>query len=206
MNRPMPPDALLDPGLNLFAPAPDVVEWIRSTFIDPGAPLENEDHEHLAAAVIGVVWASSPAKANGLDVVGMAEAPMLRGKAWARLRQEAQMEAWFGCIPDFVITLWASYAAEVDDVTWCALVEHELYHCAQKLDDYGFPKFNSATGAPVFEIRGHDVEEFVGIVRRYGVGAAAGRTAELVRAAQKPPEVAMARIAAACGTCRLQVA
>ncbi|MQV21573.1 hypothetical protein GHK65_14775 [Sinorhizobium meliloti] len=32
-----------------------------------------------------------------------------------------------------------------------------------------------ASGAPVFTIRGHNVEEFVGVVRRYGANAAGVR-------------------------------
>lgn len=55
---------------------------------------------------------------------------------------------------------------------------------------------------PKLGIRGHDVEEFVGIVRRYG----AGDTAKFVAAAQRAPEVGHADIARACGTCILRAA
>jgi hypothetical protein len=57
------------------------------------------------------------------------------------------------------------------------------------LDEFGCPKFNRQTGLPVFGMIGHDVEEFVGIVRRYGAGSAAGRTRDLVAAAKKKPEI-----------------
>ena len=61
------------------------------------------------------------------------------------------------------------------------------------------PKFSKQTGRPVFAIRGHDVEEFVGVVERYG--AEATNVQALVRAANKGPSIAQAAIANACGNC-----
>lgn len=58
--------------------------------------------------------------------------------------------------------------------SWC-VVEHELYHAAQETDAFGAPKFNRSTGRRVFTIRGHELEEFVGVVRRYGADAAGVR-------------------------------
>jgi hypothetical protein len=85
-------------------------------------------------------------------------------------------------------------------------VEHELYHCAQVLDLFGMPRFRRDDGKPIFAMRGHDAEEFVGVVRRYGVGVAAGGVAELVKAANEVPTVARAAIGLACGTCQRMVA
>jgi hypothetical protein len=48
-------------------------------------------------------------------------------------------------------------------------------------------------------------EEFVGVVRRYGVGAAAPGVRELVEAAQREPEVEAAEVSLACGTCGLAI-
>nr|WP_271894430.1 putative metallopeptidase [Phyllobacterium sp. IY22] len=47
-------------------------------------------------------------------------------------------------------------------------MEHELYHAGQDRDSFGAPKFRKSTGLPVFILRGHDIEEFIGVVRRYG--------------------------------------
>ena len=52
-------------------------------------------------------------------------------------------------------------------------------------------------------MRAHDVEEFVGVVRRYG---ASQEVRALVEAASQPPEVAKINIARACGTCLLKSA
>lgn len=108
------------------------------------------------------------------------------------------MREWFGAIPDFVITLDATFAAECDDVSFCALVEHELMHCAQKRNPYGVPLFSRTTGKPLFALRGHDVEEFVGIVERYGAYDLGVQ--RLVRAASNPPLIDLAKIARVCGT------
>ncbi|WP_459615309.1 putative metallopeptidase, partial [Enterobacter hormaechei] len=100
-------------------------------------------------------------------------------------------------------TLAADYCSQCSDLEFCALVEHELYHIAQATDDFGAPKFNKETGQPVLTLRGHDVEEFTGVVRRYG---ASKEVQELVDAANAPAEVAHIDIARSCGTCMLKLA
>jgi hypothetical protein len=155
-------------------------------------------------ADIGILWTNCDNSRNMRVVLGQAELmpPMAMGK-WPRARAVQQIEEWFGAVPDFLITLSAPAAAGMDDASFCALVEHELYHCAQAEDQYGMPKFKQ-DGSPSFCIKGHDVEEFVGVVARYGA-AATGVTA-MVEAAQRAPLVAAASIAGVCGTCLRLVA
>lgn len=86
------------------------------------------------------------------------------------------------------------------DVNFCALVEHELYHCAQAVDEFGSPKFNAITERPIFAIKGHDIEEFVGVVRRYGIGTVANGK-EFIEAAAREAEIAQADISQVCGNC-----
>ncbi|WP_275593268.1 putative metallopeptidase [Rhizobium gallicum] len=74
-------------------------------------------------------------------------------------------------MPHFLLTFDAHYASTCSDAEFCALVEHELYHAGQERDAFGAPKFRR-DGSPAFGLRGHDVEEFVGVVRRYGADAA----------------------------------
>lgn len=102
----------------------------------------------------------------------------------------------------YLITLAADYCAQCTDAEFCALVEHELYHIAQATDEYGAPKFTQE-GLPKLYLRGHDVEEFVGVVRRYG---ASEEVQQLIDAASRPPEVAKINISRACGTCLLKSA
>ncbi|QPB08751.1 hypothetical protein CPT_Magia_070 [Burkholderia phage Magia] len=199
---------MLFDGSNRFrylAPADGVNDWVHHTFLRDGAPLHNEDHAHLIDADVAYLWAAVENLRRMRRVVGQCEEVMIRAGGWQRARQEQQLCEWFGRVPAFLITLDAHYARECSDLEWCALVEHELYHIGQRTAEFGAPAF-SKDGMPKLGIRGHDVEEFVGIVRRYGIGGGAGDTAKLVDAARRAPEVAHVDIARACGTCILRAA
>jgi len=192
----------------LFRPAPELEEWAVDTFVSGDGKLSNEDHLHLSAARLGFLWTSFPAMRQGLVILGQSEIPSPPPSlgSWARARWTYQIEEWFGDEAlDFLITIYAPYAIETDNASFCALIEHELYHCGQKLDEFGIPKYRR-DGQLTFAIRGHDVEEFVGVVARYGVAASAGRTKELVAAGNRAPSIATAKISGACGTCALKVA
>ena len=209
MNRPYPPQDLATLSdlemLDRFVPAPDLLEWIRATFLDEASPLFNIEHAHLRDAALGVLWTNCDNSRQMRAVIGQAELmpPMAMGK-WQRARAIQQIEEWFDGMPDFLLTFSAPAAAGMDDPSFCALVEHELYHAAQKLDKYGMPAFNKDTGKPIFVLRGHDVEEFVGVVARYGAEAAG--VSAMVDAAKAGPTIGRASIAGVCGTCSLKVA
>jgi hypothetical protein len=197
-SRPMPPPEVVEPDPEVFAPAPDVAAWLHATFIDPGAPLTNPEHEHLGVAQIGVIWTNVPNMRKMRGVAAQAEIPQGMGGVWIKGRQAQQFRDWFGFEPDFVITIDAPLAATLSDVQFCALAEHELLHCGQARDAYDLPRFNK-DGIPVFAIRGHDVEEFVSVVRRYGMVGA--HVAQLVDAANSKPELDISTVEWACGTC-----
>lgn len=206
LSRPLPPEDLWEEAdgsdfSGLFVPDPGLSSWIRATFIDPAGPLFNPDHAHLADASIGAIWTAWPLKKRGKLYAGTAEIPRLQGSSWGSVRGFQQLALWFGCIPDFVHTYYAPGAAGSPNDSWCALVEHELYHCGQALDEDGIPRFDPETGLPKWTIFDHDVEEFVGVWRRYGPGAAAGLSSALFAAALQPPLISPVRVAAACGTC-----
>jgi len=205
--RPHPPVELFGESrwFRPIAPADGVSEWVQESFLVEGAPLFNAEHKHLFFADIGYLWAAVEHSKHMRRVVGQCEEVMIRAGGWQKARQEQQLYEWFGRVPKFLITLDAQYARECGDLEWCALVEHELYHVGQRLDEFGQPAFTK-DGEPKLGIRGHDVEEFVGIVRRYGVGAAAGESAKFVAAAAGAPEIGQLSIAQACGTCLRRVA
>ncbi|MFO3675778.1 putative metallopeptidase [Pseudomonas protegens] len=208
MDRPVPPASLLElpelSGLRIrLVPAPEVWEWLQAEILADTGSIHNEDHAHLLDADIQVMWASSSFEKQGRIVLGQAEQVAFRAGGWQKARMEQQMRDWFGDVPAFIITLAADYCAQCSDADFCALVEHELFHIAQELDQYGAPKFTKE-GAPKLMLRGHDVSEFVAIVERYGVGAPDSDVARMVEAAKKPPSVSRASIASACGTCLLR--
>ncbi|MCD9188252.1 MAG: hypothetical protein LUM44_17685 [Pyrinomonadaceae bacterium] len=200
--RPQPPEILINEyvGIDYFIPSPELEEWARKTFLDDESPLHNPDHAHLLQAHIGYLWTNVPNSKGMRAVAGTAEIPSFRGAKWQKHRQLMQMQEWFGAIPDFVITLDANYCFETSDTNFCALVEHELYHCAQALDEFGEPKFNAATDRPIYTIKDHDVTEFIGVVARYGIGSVANGIA-FVEAANSEPLIAHADISKMCGNC-----
>lgn len=205
--RPFPPPTLVDnidfkPYIRIV-PAEGVHEWLHTVILSDDGNLHNPDHEHLIDADLCFMWASNTFAKKGRTVLGQCEEVMMRAGGWQKARMEQQMHEWFGRIPKFIITLAADYCSQCNDLEFCALVEHELYHIAQATDEFGSPKFNKETGQPVLKLRGHDVEEFVGVVRRYG---ASRDVQQLVDAANRPAEVAHLDIARACGTCMLKLA
>jgi hypothetical protein len=188
-------------GIRLM-PAPEVWEWLQTKILADTGSIHNEDHAHLIDADVRVMWASAAFTKKGRTVVGQAEQVAFRAGGWQKARMEQQMLDWFGDVPAYIITLAADYCAQCSDADFCALVEHELYHIAQATDKYGQPAFTQE-GLPKLEMRGHDVEEFVGVVRRYGASPA---VQELVDAANNPAEVGKTNISRACGTCLLKSA
>ena len=206
--RPMPPAEIVESLLvTKFAPAHELAEWTRDTFLTDTGALFNPEHGHLIDASIGFMWASTGYVKAGRQVVGLTEDLRLgmRGNPFQKARSEQQLTEWFGSVPDFLITLDAFYVATGGDINFCALLEHELYHVGHKRDEFGNPAFTK-DGRPRLGIRGHDVEEFVGVVERYGVGGPDSDVARLVIAAAKGPTLAPVHIAQACGTCMLRVA
>ncbi|MBF8732816.1 hypothetical protein IRZ59_20480 [Pseudomonas guariconensis] len=202
MSRPMPPAELLDSPFLELLPAPEVWEWIQREILADTGSIHNPEHAHLIDASVGVLWASSAFTKKGRSVLGQAEQLMIRAGGWQKARLEQQMRAWFGEEPAFLITLAGDYCYQCTEAEFCALVEHELYHIGQSEDEHGAPKFTQE-GLPKLYLRGHDVEEFVGVVRRYG---ASEDVQQLIDAASRPPEVAKINIARACGTCLLKSA
>lgn len=198
------PIELAEPG-GQFIPCPKTLEWVRGTFLDPDSPLYNVEHDHLNSAEIGVLWTNAPNSRHMREIVGTAELakPPSSLSKWAKARFEFQKEQWFHPLNvDFIITLYAPYFAGAAEIEQYAICEHELYHCGQKRDMFGLPKFGQKSGKPIFGIRGHDVEEFVGIMRRYGPAGSAGDSKAFIEAASKEPEIGYAQIAGMCGTCR----
>lgn len=207
MQRPRPPQSILelseysDIGIRV-EPAPDVWEWITAEILADTGSIHNPDHAHLIDADIAVMWASSAFAKQGRVVIGQAELVAFRAGGWQKARMEQQMMDWFGRVPTYIITLAADFCDQCGDADFCALVEHELYHIAQSKDEFGAPKFKQ-DGMPKLEMRAHDVEEFIGVVRRYG---ASESVQAMIDAAAKPPEVSGLNISRACGTCMLKSA
>ena len=192
--RPAPPEQL-----DRFLPAPELLAWVEQTILASRGPLHNPDHAHLVDADLAILWAPAAFEKAGRTVLGQAEQVMFRAGGWQKARQEQQMIEWFGGVPAFLITLAADYCVICSDAEFCALVEHELYHVGHARDPFGAPAFDKE-GRPKLRIVGHDVEEFVGVVARYGPTTEVRRLAAAAGAAPAVPRLDIAR---ACGCCLL---
>lgn len=195
MERPQPP---IMPRDSFKPDQGGLGAWARRWFIEPGTPLSNPDHAHLQQASIGWLWTTSVALDRGRRIAGEARIPRVTGQRWSMAMSAYQLEGWFGEIPDFLITIDAEMAPAASDAEFCALIEHELYHCAQAVGLFGEPRF-TREGLPVYAMRGHDVEQFIGVVARYG--AAASGVSELVRVANMGTVLQDEAVGLACGTC-----
>ncbi|HAV3540892.1 TPA: hypothetical protein RHI51_003776, partial [Acinetobacter baumannii] len=98
----------------------------------------------------------------------------------------------------YLITVDATFCDKANDREFCALLEHELYHIGVERDEDGEMIFSSSTGLPKHYLAGHDVEEFVGVTKRWGASQSVKR---IVEAAKNPPFVSNLDISKCCGNC-----
>ena len=206
--RPFPPQDLLDKADEeeaiRLAPAPDLMNWVITNFLTIGGPLHNPDHDHIAELIhdneefLAFAWASSACMAKKRMVLGQCEKVMFNQGGWKKARQEQQMRDWFGYVPVYLITIDASYCDQATDRDFCALIEHELYHIGVERDEDGEALYSDMTGLPKHYLAGHDVEEFVGVVKRWGADESVKR---LIEVAKQAPFVSEVNISKCCGTC-----
>jgi hypothetical protein len=185
-------------GYAQFVSGRTLQDWARATFIEADGPLFNPEHKHLKHADVLFVWSSWTFKKSGMRVVGTAQ----RGEQSGSAGKKELLESFYcglngGRQPDFVVTLCAPFFAEVDPVSACAVIEHVLTHCGHAKDCYGHPMYFRSSGLPKFTLRGHDVEEFIGVVKRYG--AYDGALQQMKDALNSEPSIARAKVEAVCG-------
>lgn len=206
--RPFPLQELIDKADEgeaiRLAPAPDLMNWVIANFLTIGGPLHNPDHDHIAELIhdneefLAFAWASSACITKKRMVLGQCEKVMFNQGGWKKARQEQQMRDWFGYVPVYLITIDASYCDQATDRDFCALIEHELYHIGVERDEDGDPLISEMTGLPKHYLAGHDVEEFVGVVKRWGADESVKR---LIEVAKQAPFVSEVNISKCCGTC-----
>ncbi|MDV7673718.1 putative metallopeptidase [Acinetobacter baumannii] len=206
--RPFPPTDFMDQAeeeeaLRLI-PAPDLKNWVVANFLTLGGPLHNPDHDHIAEMLhdnegfLAFAWASSAYTRAKRMVLGQCEKVMFQQGGWKKARQEQQMRDWFGFVPVYLITIDASFCEKANDSEFCALLEHELYHIGVEREEDGEMIFSSSTGLPKHFLAGHDVEEFIGVTKRWGASQSVKR---IVEAAKNPPFVSNLDISKCCGNC-----
>lgn len=185
-------------------PAPDLKKWVVANFLTLGGPLHNPDHDHIAELLhdnkqfLDFAWASSAYTRAKRMVLGQCEKVMFQQGGWKKARQEQQMRDWFGFVPTYLITIDATFCDKANDSEFCALLEHELYHIGVERDGDGEIIYSDHTGLPKHYLAGHDVEEFIGVVKRWGANENVKR---LIEVAKNPPFVSDLDISKCCGNC-----
>lgn len=187
-----------------LAPAPELKEWVVKNWLTIGGELHNPDHDHIAELLhdneefLAFAWASSAAVAKKRMVLGQCEKVMFNQGGWKKARQEQQMRDWFGFVPQYLITIDATYCEQANDRDFCRLIEHELYHIGVERDEDGEVIYSDHTGLPKHYLAGHDVEVFFGEIRQHGVDSSVQRLLEI---AKNAPFASETNIAACCGNC-----
>lgn len=196
MEFPKIPDRLLDDEIRVIEPCPDVAYWVRETFLNERSELFNSDHNHLLEAEIGFLWTNVENQKQGKQILGTAELGEGGGPAWQKARREEQLDRWFFGVPDFVITLDAVFLSTADPAGICALIEHELYHCHFAVNEWGEAKTDK-DGNKIWGMKPHDIEEFSGVVKRYGTA----HIEEFAEAVRSKPLFGHSELQGICGTC-----
>lgn len=128
---------------------------------------ECEEFLHLRvgeAAILFIMRADPEVKAQR-QILGYMALPRFQGSL-GKVARWLLAKVCDG-LPDFIMVLDNTWWVQASPTQREALVFHELLHAAHATDKEGEPRFTD-DGKPIWDIRGHDIEEFNEVVRRYG--------------------------------------
>jgi hypothetical protein len=124
-----------------------------------------EPLRHGDATILFVMRRDQKLKAQKI-ILGTMSLPKFQGTL-GPFAEWLLIKACGGELPDFIMVLDATFWQQASMIQREALVYHELCHAAHKVDKDGEPVFDDE-GNPVWDIVGHDIEEFNEVVERYG--------------------------------------
>lgn len=117
-------------------------------------------------AAILFLMRAEPKVKNGRRELGSMSMPNFQG-AFGAVGTWLLAQYCGGDLPDYVMILDTQFWRQATPHQREALVFHELMHATIAEDRHGEKRF-TAEGKPVWGIRGHDIEEFNLVARRYG--------------------------------------
>lgn len=125
------------------------------------------EFEHLrdGEAVVDFLLRDGEEIKQGRLVLGAVHLPGVQGQLKPVF--DWMLRNLLGRSPDFLVILDRDYWLGADERSREILMYHEMCHMIQKVDADGEPRFDDE-GRPVFGLIGHDVEDFIAVVRRYG--------------------------------------
>lgn len=129
--------------------------------------MELDEHAHLIENDIRIEYlmACGAVLKGGKQVIGTTHLPTVQGRLKSLF--EMLLAAYFGGMPDFLITIDLPWWNEASPLEREALVFHELAHIQQEITKDGEPAFDR-DGNPKYGLREHDVTAFNSEVARYG--------------------------------------
>lgn len=132
-----------------------------------------DEHAHLILANIGYVFRDDELRRHGRVTWAeciLVERILQSEKRWSRLVKWALLRI-LGAeeLPDFLILIDRNIWEGLDAESKLALIDHELSHAWFATEDDGMTQKFHKDGSPVWAIRGHDVEDFAGVVERNGL-------------------------------------
>ena len=139
--------------------------WTPRWFYDKLLKYEEFIHLRDGDARVEFLLVGDEIIRSGRQVLGEVHIPTVQGKL--RGVFEWMLEQQFDSVPDFLVMLDQSYWDESGRNDREILIFHEMCHMIHKTDADGELRYDE-DGNPVWGIVGHDVEEFVATVARYG--------------------------------------
>ncbi|HLY04876.1 MAG TPA: putative metallopeptidase [Rhizomicrobium sp.] len=114
----------------------------------------------------GFLLRDKPKFKGGRIILGSVHMPMVNGDLAPLF--DWMLERTLGFMPTYLFILDGEYWDKGTETEREILMFHEMCHCDQARDEFGAPRFNRATGEPVWRLIGHDIEEFNAVAARYG--------------------------------------
>jgi hypothetical protein len=131
------------------------------------------EHEHLQPAIIGYVFRDDELKRHGKVILAeciLVERILQSDKRYSRIVKWALLRILeTGELPDFLVLIDRNIWDGLDIASRVALIDHELSHAWFATDEDGETQKFHQDGSPIWAIRGHDVEEFCGVIQRRGL-------------------------------------
>lgn len=132
-----------------------------------------DEHAHLQEANIGYVFRDDELRRHG-KVIGaeaiLVERILQSDKRYSRIVKWAFLRVLQASeLPDFLILVDRNIWAGMEPEAKLALIDHELSHCWYQTEEDGETQKFRKDGSPLWAIRGHDLEEFCGVVARNGL-------------------------------------
>lgn len=128
--------------------------WLDTEVRDVATRLIEAHHPHLKQLKVAYIMKPEGTVSNGKVTAGMC----------IRCDDRAFLLHGTDFIMEIAKNIWDDAQPKFQE----AIVDHELSHMGVKVDEHGVPARDPKTGRIRTYVKHHDMEEFEGVVERYG--------------------------------------